>query len=93
MQELQETLWAWVLAGVGWLTALVASLIGWIFKSVVFERIAAIESRMRALEIAAEATVKHTELAQSVDGLRDEIRETRLEIKGDVRQLMDLLQK
>lgn len=93
MQELQETLWGWVLAGVGWLTALAASLIGWIFKSVVFERIAAIEGRMRALEIAAEATVKHAELSNSVDGLRDEIRATRLEIKDDVRQLMDLLQK
>jgi hypothetical protein len=52
-----------------------------------------IEERMRILEKLAAAVVTPAELTRSVDGLRDEIRATRLEIKDDVRQLADLFRR
>lgn len=74
------------------------SFAGWAFREAVMRRLTSIDAqidglakRMNTIEVLANATVTHVELARSVDGLRSEIRETRLEIKEDVRQLLELM--
>jgi hypothetical protein len=76
---------------VGWIAAAVVSLVAWAVRTSVFNRLSSIEDRMISLERLATAAVSQVELAKSVDALRAEIAATRLEIKSDVAQIVQLL--
>lgn len=87
----EEQVIRWGAQIMGWVVAGIAALLAWIIKTAIFQRLDAIERRMGTLETLAAAAVSHVELTRSVDGLRDEIAKTRLEIKQDVSQVVSLL--
>ena len=91
MNAVEEQLFKWAGQVAGWIAIAIASLVAWAVRTSVFNRLSAIEHRMEALERLATAAVSQVELAKSVDGLRQEIRATRLEIKQDVSQIVQLL--
>jgi hypothetical protein len=93
---------------VGYLVAAVVGLVAWIIKDAYLDRLKDFEkhvdarfttlgTRMDALEKLATAGVTHAELTSGLKELREELRETRVELTGSVQQLMaqivELLQK
>ena len=91
MHAVEEQLIKWLGDFMGWIAVGIASVVAWAVRTSVFNRLSAIEDRMAALERLAAAAVSQVELAKSVDGLRDEIYKTRIEIKQDVNQIVHLL--
>ena len=93
VSEITQTLLQWAIAVIGWMAAAVVGLVAWIFNRTVIVRMEAMESRMVVLERLASAAVTQIDLSKSIDGLRDELTATRMEIKTDVRQLLEMLKR
>ena len=98
MNKMEALAVEWTVAAIGWLLAIAGAIVGWAVREAIIKRLDIMETRMQAnaqrlqsLETLATAAATHIDLTKSVDGLREEIRATRLEIKQDVRQLLDLM--
>ena len=91
MHIVEEHMVKWLGEIAAWLAAGLATIIAWAVRTSVFNRLSAIEGRLIAMEKLAVAAVSQVELAKSVDGLREEIYKTRMEIKQDVNQIVTIL--
>lgn len=95
---MEEQAIGWAITFAGWCVAGIGALVAWAVKEGILRRLDAIEVRQQAssdriasIEKLVTATVTHVDLAKSVDGLRQEIAHTRMEIKQDVQQIVELL--
>jgi len=93
MSSVEDQVIRWGAQVMGWVVAGIAAMIAWIVRTAVFQRLDSIENRMRVLETFAAAAVTQIDLAKSIDGLRLEISATRVEIKHDVEQIVNLLKR